>query len=49
MKNSKYILMLFAALVAGIRVTGCSESNEVTEIVKPKEANPEQEKLSDEV
>ncbi len=49
MKNSKYILMLFAAFVAGIMVTGCSESNELTEIVKPKEANPEQEKLSDEV
>ena len=41
--------MLFAAFVAGIMVTGCSESNELTEIVKPKEANPEPEKLSDEV
>ncbi len=41
--------MLFAACVAGIMLAGCSESNEITEIIKPKKAESQVEPLSDEV
>ena len=51
MKKKRNLLMLFAAIMAGIMMTGCSESNEITEIIEPEAGGDKgnQEQLSDEV
>lgn len=51
MKKTRNIWMLLAAFVACIMITGCSESTEISEIVKKEEAknNEEEKELSDEV
>jgi outer membrane murein-binding lipoprotein Lpp len=51
MKNIRNILILFAAFVASIMMTGCSNSTEISEIVKPKAEQQAKEVgyLSDEV
>lgn len=51
MKNTRNISMLLAAFVAGIIMTGCSDSTEISEIVKPQEGQQANEVayLSDEI
>ena len=51
MKNTRNISKLLAAFVAGIIMTGCSDSTEISEIVKPQEGQQANEVgyLSDEV